>query len=139
MKICHVCAAECSDDAELCPICGAELIAEETEATEETTVEIIINRPVLVAAVEDIVTAEIFRDALTENNIPFTCNDPEMKLVFGGGFVAEEIYVDEINLEKAQSLYDEVLNSEPAFDETFDPDFENEDFEAKSDIIDGAK
>ena len=121
MKICHVCAAECSDEAELCPICGAELIdaAEDNGVAEQD--EVIINNPVLAASVEDVVTAEIFRDLLRENEIPFSCDeaDPEaaMKLTFGGGFVAEDIYVDESDLAKAEELYEQVLNAEPEFDE----------------------
>ena len=29
MKVCHVCQYICDDDAELCPICGAELTEDE--------------------------------------------------------------------------------------------------------------
>lgn len=120
MKICHVCAAECEDSAELCPVCGAELISGETEESAEE-IEIVIENPVLAASVEDVVTAEIYRDILKENGIPFSSGETEpdssMKLIFGGGFVAEDIFVDESNLERAQQLYEEVLNSEPEFDE----------------------
>ena len=37
MKICHVCNCECEDNAELCPICGADLTvkSEEKEEIEE--------------------------------------------------------------------------------------------------------
>ena len=35
MIICHVCAAECEDEAELCPVCGAVLNRPETEEVEE--------------------------------------------------------------------------------------------------------
>lgn len=120
MKICHVCAAECEDTAELCPICGAELISEgEAEMPQET--DIIIENPVLAASVEDIVTAEIYKDVLKENGIPFSTgedgSDSSMKLTFGGGFVAEDIFVDESELARAAALYEEVLNSEPEFDE----------------------
>ena len=34
MKICHVCKAECEDFAELCPVCGADLV----ETVEENAV-----------------------------------------------------------------------------------------------------
>lgn len=113
---CHVCSFECEDGATLCPVCGAELLTEPEEATEKEE-ESIIENPVLAASVEDVVTAEIYRDILSENSIPFTCESDggSMKIVFGGGFVAEDIYVDESNLEKAQELYEEVLNSEPEF------------------------
>lgn len=122
MIICHVCNTECEDGTELCPVCGAELILEETEQSpKEDEIPVLIKNPVLAACVEDVVTAEIYRDILKENGIPFTCDtngDGEaLKVVFGGSFVAEDIYVDESNLERAQQLYEEVLNSEPVFDE----------------------
>ena len=123
MKICHVCAAECSDDAELCPVCGAELTVDNDEKSDD----IILENPVLAASVEDVVTAEIYRDILRENGIPFTCDEENdegtMRVVFGGGFVAVDIYVAEENLEEAQRIYDEVLNAEPQFS---DEDFEEE-------------
>lgn len=123
MKICHVCAAECADEAELCPVCGAELVAEEThDMSEATTIE----NPVLAASVEDVVTAEIFHDMLIEAGIPFTTDESEVRLTFGGSLVAEEVYVDEKNLEEAQRIYEEVLNSEPEFDMDFDGEFEGE-------------
>lgn len=118
--ICRVCGAECADTAELCPVCGADLTvaAEETPAPAEETV---LQHPVLAVSCDDVVNAEIFRDLLRENGIPFACDTAEsggsMKVVFGGGFLAEDIYVDEENLETAQALYDEVLASEPAFDD----------------------
>lgn len=124
MKICHVCKAECDDFAELCPICGAELVQnDEAEQSED----IVLENPVLAVSVEDVVTAEIYRDILKENGILFTCDSEEqgtMKVLFGGGFVAEDIYVEEADLERAQQLYDEVLNSEPEFE--FEDEFEDE-------------
>ena len=124
MKRCHVCLYECEDDRELCPICGAELKAAEEEEVEEKQEEKVINEPVLAVSVEDVVTAEIYRDVLRENNIPFTCDSAEeegaMKVLFGGGFVAEDIYVDASDLEEAQKLYDEVLASEPQFEDFFE-------------------
>ena len=124
MKICHVCSAECIDDAELCPICGAEFLPNDSET--ETDGNIILENPVLAASVEDVVTAEIFRDLLRDTGIIFTCDedsDASMKVTFGGGFVAEDIYVDEKDLEAAQRIYQEVLSFEPQFD---DEDFEEE-------------
>ncbi len=127
MIICRVCGAECEDTDEMCAVCGAELVVEETEPEEETakTVDIIIENPVFVASVEDIVTAEIFKDTLKENGIPFSCGeqDASMRVTFGGGFASEDIYVGEENLEQARSLYEEVLNAEPQFDDEF---FEDE-------------
>ncbi len=123
MKQCHVCSSECADNTELCPVCGAELIGTDGE---DITLEATLENPVLAVSVEDIVTAEIYRDVLKENGIPFTCDSDEqasMKVLFGGGFVAEDIYVDENNLERAKELYEEVLNAEPAFDEDNFEDF----------------
>lgn len=127
MKVCHVCMAECPDEAELCSVCGAELKTDEQKAAEKLESKT-IEKPVLAASVEDVVTAEIYRDVLRENGIPFSCDenggDASMKVVFGGGFVAEDIYVDESDLSLAEKLYEEVLNAEPAF-EDFDGDFED--------------
>ena len=119
MKECHVCLAQCEDDMELCPLCGAELM-ENSEKEEEKTIE--IKTPVLAVSVEDIVTCEIFKDALKDNGIPYFCDESEsgMKLIFGGGLVAEDIYVDESDLERAKNIYEEVINAEPQFDDSFD-------------------
>ena len=130
MKICHVCLCECEDDRELCPICGAELKAEENnESVEEITAATAISDPVLAVSVEDVVTAEIYKDVLKDNNIPFTSDSAEddgsMKVLFGGSFITEDIYVDSSNLELAQRLYDDVLATEISFEE-FDGEFEEE-------------
>ena len=61
MKICHVCKAECDDSAELCPVCGADLTG---DTGEETVEEIILNNPVLLATVDDVVSSEILKDLL---------------------------------------------------------------------------
>lgn len=129
MKICHVCGAECTEDAELCTVCGAEFLPETENADADGSEEIVLENPVLAASVEDVVTAEIYRDMLRENGILFTCDEPEagasMRVVFGGGFVAEDIYVSENDLEEAERIYEEVVNSEPDFsDEEFDGEFE---------------
>ena len=125
MKICRVCGAECMEDAELCSVCGAEFLPD-VENT-DTSGEIILENPVLAASVEDVVTAEIYRDMLRENGILFTCDETDsgssMRVVFGGGFVAEDIYVSEKDLAEAERIYEEVINSEPDFS---DDDFEGE-------------
>ena len=123
--------SECEDSAEFCLVCGAELDYEpESEEKED-----IIENPVLVAAVEDIVTAEILKDILNENKIPYSLSESEenkgIKIGLGGEFISEKIYVDEENLEKAKELYQKlnqmVLESEPEFDEFEDfPEFEEE-------------
>lgn len=126
MKICHVCSAECEDNAELCPVCGADLTLERQE--EETQAEeIVLNKPVLLATLDDVVSAEILRDLLTENNIPFSCDSEDegtLKVTFGGSFISDDIYVDESDFEKANQIYEDFLNSEPTFDEEFFDDAE---------------
>ena len=128
MKICHVCKCECEDYAELCPICGADLtvISNEEEAVEEKVIE----NPVLLATLDDVVSAEILRDILNSNGIPNSGSESDegaMKVLFGGAFVAEEIYVDSSDFEKADELYKEFLESESEFDgEFFDEDYSEE-------------
>ncbi len=123
MKICHVCAAECADDAELCPICGAQL---DREAAQEDAA-VVIEKPCFAVSVEDVVTAEIYKDMLKENDIPFTCGEEDVvRVLFGGAMAAVEIYVDEKDLEKAKELYENLLESEPFFDEEFEDDYEEE-------------
>ena len=110
MKICHVCKAECDKTSQLCHVCGAEL----REDTEIEIEQVQLENPVLAVSVEDVVTAEIYRDMLDENEIPFMCDSKEqgsMKVLFGGGFVAEDIYVSECDLERAKEIYQEVLSS----------------------------
>ena len=126
MKICHVCSAECEDNAELCPVCGADLTLERQE--EETQAEeIVLNKPVLLATLDDVVSAEILRDLLTENNIPFSCDSEDegtLKVTFGGSFISDDIYDDESDFEKANQIYEDFLNSEPTVDEEFFDDAE---------------
>ncbi len=126
MKICHVCSAECEDNAELCPVCGADLTLERQEE-EIQAEEIVLNKPVLLATLDDVVSAEILRDLLTENNIPFSCDSEDegtLKVTFGGSFISDDIYVDESDFEKANQIYEDFLNSEPTFDEEFFDDAE---------------
>ncbi len=126
MKTCHVCNCECEDYAELCPICGADLNNEKIDNTEEPE-EKVIEKPVLLASFEDVVSAEILRDILNENGIPNSSgafgDEGGMRVTFGGVFVAEEIYVDNCDFEKADKLYREFLESETEFvfdDEIYD-------------------
>ena len=121
MKICHVCKAECEDNAELCPVCGADLTVNTMEETAETE-EIILNKPVLLASLDDVVSSEILKDLLSENGIPFSCDTEDectLKVTFGGSFSADDIYVDEGDFERANQIYEDFLNSEPEFDEDF--------------------
>ena len=121
MKICHVCKAECEENAELCPVCGADLTVNMQEETAETE-EIILNKPVLLASLDDVVSSEILKDLLIENSIPFSCDTEDegtLKVTFGGSFTADEIYVDDSDFERANQIYEDFLNSEPEFDEDF--------------------
>ncbi len=123
MKHCHVCKTECEDNAELCPLCGADLSGE-YEETEQESKKDTINEPVLLANFEDIVSAEIFRDILTENGILYSCDGEDaMRVTFGGGFVSQDIFVDAEDLAKAEQLYNEFIESEPEFDGEFDDGF----------------
>ena len=123
MKYCHVCKTECEDNAELCPLCGADL-SREFEETETETARTEINEPVLLATFEDVVSVEIFRDILTENGILYSCDGEDaMRVTFGGGFVSQDIFVDAEDLTKAEQLYNEFIESEPEFDGEFDDEF----------------
>ncbi len=128
MKICHVCNFECEENAELCPVCGADLTNEVKEDTEQVEQKVIIE-PVLLATFEDVVSAEIFKDILIENKIAYSCDDDNgasMKVLFGGGFAAADIYVDKSQFEKAEALYNEFIESETEFDGDFSEMFDEE-------------
>ncbi len=139
MKNCHVCGVECENDAEICMVCGAELKTfemyehelfeqQQVEAKKEAEEALVIKKPVLAASIDNVVAAEIYKDVLRDNNIIFTCDDSDdgMQIVFGGGFSAVEIYVNEKDLELAQSLYENVVNAPiDLADEDFD-DFDEE-------------
>ncbi len=127
MKICHVCFTECDDAAELCTLCGADLtVAEEKEEVKEKTIE----SPMLLATLEDVVSAEIFKDILKENGIPYLCDssatEGAMQVLFGGSFVTENIYVDASDYDTADNLYTEFLENEPEFDGEFFEEAEEE-------------
>ena len=140
MKNCHVCGFACDNDAEICALCGAELktfeayeqelkAAEELAAQKAAEEALIVKKPVLAASVDNVVAAEIYKDVLRDNGIHFTCDESEdaMQIVFGGGFNAQQIYVNEQDLEIAQQLYENVVNAQMNFD---DDDFEGfEEFE----------
>ncbi|MBQ8741076.1 MAG: hypothetical protein IJY79_05960 [Clostridia bacterium] len=143
MKTCHVCGFACENDAEICALCGAELKtfemyeqelkeAEERKAKEAAEEALIVKKPVLAASVDNVVAAEIYKDVLRDNGIVFTCDesDDAMQIVFGGGFNAQEIYVNESDLEIAQQLYENVVNAQMDFDDCeFDEFDEFEEFE----------
>lgn len=115
MKVCHVCAFQTVDDAELCPVCGAELAEDNGIEVGEEDLEIVINSPVLVATIDDPVTVEIFCDQLKENGILFTSDEPDltstMHIGFGGFYAGIDIFVDKNDLEKAQEIYNNLPDS----------------------------
>lgn len=125
MKICHVCGAEYEDYVEMCADCGALLVDadefDENGAGDDEGMDIIIANPVLAVTVEDIITTEIYCDVLKDNGILYSTDDEDaetvVKVLFGGSFAGTNIYVDEEDLEKARELYNEVLESQPSFDD----------------------
>ena len=135
MKICHVCSTECEEEQELCPVCGAVLNRPETEEVEEAENDIIEN-PTLLTSFEDLISAELFKDVLKENEIPFTCSsemgDNTIQVMFGGGFVAEDIYVGEENLEVARQLLEDFNSQEIEFDDTFFDGEDTDEFEEEN-------
>ena len=80
----------------------------------------------LAASVDNVVAAEIYKDVLRDNGIIFTCDESEdaMQIVFGGGFSAQEIYVNESDLEIAQQLYENVVNADIEFGDDLFEEFE---------------
>ncbi len=125
MKNCHVCNQLCDDSAELCPICGADISGDGEEVKEEVSQAEEKIEPVLLTTFEDLVSAEIFKDVLTDNKIPYSDSEDAMKVVFGGGFASEEIYVDKTDFDKARELLEEFLASEAEFKGEFDGEFED--------------
>lgn len=128
MKECHVCLYMCDDEAELCPVCGAELNAQTpaedgTDAPSEASAESIKN-PVLAASADSPVTAEIFKDILTENGIAYSADEQGdiMHTGFGGSYFAIDIYVDEKDLDAAKDLYRNLTENELPFDDFEDFD-----------------
>ena len=115
MKICHVCGIECDDSQEVCAVCGADLTNESLENVTE------ISEPVLVATFEDLVSSEIFRDILTDNQIPYSMgnDDSTVRVMFGGGFAADEIYVEKRDFDRAEKLLNEFMESQPEVDDFF--------------------
>ena len=133
MKICHVCKTECEDFFELCPLCGADLMEE--ESANEQPQEKLIENPVLAATFEDVVSAEIFKDILSDNKVAYASGNEDGEIAiqvrFGGSFVSEDIYVDSSDLERAKELYEEFLNSETEVQFDFEDDFDSESFDGE--------
>ncbi len=127
MKICHVCKNEWENETEICPNCGADLTVTPNEETEEAP---LMENPTFLAAFEDVISAEIFIDILTDNAISFTSSSQmgeiALQVTFGGGLVSEDIFVAEKDLEKATELYEEFLEAEKEYKAEFIDDDEDE-------------
>jgi len=132
MRICHVCGFGCEDNAELCPICGAELLERENEDTEngvetDEPTEVVIDAPELAESIDDPVVAEIFCDLLKENGILFTSDESDlsgsMHMGFGGFYTEINVYVAKEDLEKAKELFETIDLDNIDFAEN-DEDFE---------------
>ena len=122
MKTCHVCNCLCEDNAELCPICGADLSEILTDTNEELADDKGIKNPVLLATLEDVVSVEILCDILNESGIPNFSEDTDggsIHTLFGSGFFAFEVYVDKQDFDKARQLYEDFLQNEPEFEDGF--------------------
>ena len=117
MKICHVCGVECADEQEICLICGADLSENTVIEQEENGDNSVMTEPVLIATFEDVVLAEIFKDILTDNQIPYSMGEEggAVRVTFGGGFTADEVYVDKRDFNKAEALYNELMENQPEF------------------------
>ena len=113
MKECHVCFYECDDQAEICPICGAEL-KDDDELSYKLENNVVIENPVIAASVDSPVVAEIFKDILTENGIAYSedLGGDIMHVGFGGSYFAVDVYVDEKDLDAARELYKNLLENE---------------------------
>ena len=127
MKQCHVCLFMCEDDAEVCPVCGAELRSEQETAGEPSGE---IENPVLAQSVDSPVTAEIFTDMLSENGIAYSVDEKGdiMHVGFGGSYFAVDVYVDEKDLDAAKDIY-RSLSENPFGVEDFDGEEDGEDGE----------
>ena len=131
MKQCHVCLFMCEDSAEICPVCGAELREEpeaENPGRNEAGGEVSLNSPVLAASADSPVTAEIFKDILTENGIAYSVDEKGdiMHTGFGGSYFATDIYVDEKDVDIAKELYRNLSENELAFDGFDDESYSEE-------------
>lgn len=71
------------------------------------------SEPVLAAVIQNTVSSEIYQDMLRENGIPFVCRQQGaggyIKILTGGLFIADSIYVNERDLERAKELYENYI------------------------------
>ena len=73
-------------------------------------------QPVLAAVIQNTVSSEIYQDMLKENGIPFVCRQQGaggyIKILTGGLFIADSIYVNERDLERAKELYENYIETD---------------------------
>lgn len=71
------------------------------------------SEPVLAAVIQNTVSSEIYQDMLRENGIPFVCRQQGaggyIKILTGGLFIADSIYVNERDFERAKELYENYI------------------------------
>ena len=72
--------------------------------------------PVLVAVIPNTVSSEIYQDILKENGIPCICRQAGaggyIKIITVGLLVADNIYVNEKDYDKAKELYEAYMETE---------------------------
>lgn len=73
-------------------------------------------QPVLAAVIQNTVSSEIYQDMLRENGIPFVCRQQGaggyIKILTGGLFIADSIYVNECDLERAKELFENYIETD---------------------------
>ena len=73
-------------------------------------------QPVLAAIIQNTVSSEIYQDMLKENGIPFVCRQQGaggyIKILTGGLFIADSIYVNERDLERARELFENYIETD---------------------------
>ncbi len=116
MKKCFVCGFDIEDGVEICPSCGALMSNDTEEKTEEPQKD---TQFVFAVTVNDFITADVFKEILTDNGIDFYVEgDGEAKLHsgFGGVFFSAHFYVAQDKADEAKSLYKSLEESDTAED-----------------------
>lgn len=74
------------------------------------------SKPVLAAVIQNTVSSEIYQDMLRENGIPFICRQQGaggyIKILTGGLFIADSIYVNADDLDRAKELYETYIETD---------------------------
>ena len=73
-------------------------------------------QPILAAVIQNTVSSEIYQDMLRENGIPFVCRQQGaggyIKILTGGLFIADSIYVNKRDLERAKELFENYIETD---------------------------